>query len=635
MDFSVLTCARSPAIRPLLLVSALATGFATSTQAAEADYAGEKALPSVVVTASRIEQLQKDAIPSTTVITSQMIANKKLADLPSLLRSEAGIEFARSGGAGGQTSVFMRGNNANQVLILLDGVPIQDASTSGTSAALEHIMPDQIERIEVVRGNVSAIYGTGAMGGVIQIFTKQGSGKPSAHVFAEYGSHATTRFGAGLSGQSDGTRFALSAVRLKTQGFSAMDPGKNPLVNPDDDGDRDVTVNAALSHRFSPNHELGARLYLYDAKYDYDGSNGPEEDNTGKARQWTGAVYSKNRLTADWLSTVTFSQTDIKRRYSTENGFASIWWDPNGVSDYRSKTGMLQWVNEIALSNEWTATVGVDGAHEKAETTENGFGNDYSRNKYSAYAGVLGKVGPHNWQANVRYDDVKDAGSEFTGYLGYGYDLTPEWKLLASTSSSFLAPTLWQQRDPTYGNVQLKAEKSRANEVGIQYASGPTLVRLSAFQWHTRDLINWDTAMNGGMGGYNNIAKAKNKGLELTAQTRLADVDVRANVTIQDPKDRSNGQRLARRAKNLASLDVSKTFGTWYLGGSVQYTGNRPDGSYELPSFWLVNLDARYRLTKEVSLYARLENLLNKEYETVYGYEQPDRSAYVGVNVKL
>ena len=141
------------------------------------------------------EQLQKDAIPSTTVISSETIQNKKLADLPSLLKSEAGIDFARTGAAEGRrlTSVFMRGVNSRQLLVIVDGVPIQDGNELGTPLILEHLQPDQIDHIEVVRGNVSAIYGSGAMGGVIQIFTKQGTGKPTANVFAEYGSHDTTK----------------------------------------------------------------------------------------------------------------------------------------------------------------------------------------------------------------------------------------------------------------------------------------------------------------------------------------------------------------------------------------------------------------------------------------------------------
>ena len=623
---------RHVAIKPLLLVSLLTGCFAGAAFAQETGDIEEKTLEPVVVTASRIEQLQKDAIPSTTVITSETIQNKKLADIPSLLRSEAGIEFARSGGAGQVTSVFMRGTEARQMLVILDGIPIRDAVGAGTVEMLAHIQPDQIDRIEVVRGNVSAIYGSGAMGGVIQIFTKQGTGKPTANVFAEYGSDNTTRIGAGVSGKTDaGTSFALSATRYRTDGFSATNSKESWSYNPDDDYDRNLSISASLSQKLNKDHELGMNLYMYDAKFDMDYS-GKGYDDLGKSKQWTGAIYSKNRLTQDWLSTVTVSHTDIKRKYRYDNIQFPEFSEKN---TFHSETSMLQWDNQVALSADWMATAGVDFGNDKAEA----YSENYSRDRYSVYAGLLGKIGAHNLQTNVRYDHVDDAGADTTGYLGYSYDLASSWKLLASVSTSFLAPTLDQQyadADIGYGyrivgNRNLKSERSTNYEAGIQYAKGKDIIRLTAFEWHTRDLIQYY------YGTYYNVRRAKNTGAELTAQTEIFGVDISSNLTWQNPKDRENDVQLGRRAKFFGSLNVSKTLGQWYFGGDIQYTGHRPDGynDKELSSYTLVNLNARYNINKNISLYARIENLFDKEYETVYGYNQPDRGAYVGVNVKM
>ncbi len=630
---------RHVAIKPLLLVSLLTGCFAGAAFAQETGDIEEKTLEPVVVTASRIGQLQKDAIPSTTVITSETIQNKKLADIPSLLRSEAGIEFARSGGAGQATSVFMRGTEARQMLVILDGIPIRDAVGAGTVEMLAHIQPDQIDRIEVVRGNVSAIYGSGAMGGVIQIFTKQGTGKPTANVFAEYGSDNTTRIGAGVSGKTEaGTSFALSATRYRTDGFSATNSKESWSYNPDDDYDRNLSISASLSQKLNKDHELGMNLYMYDAKFDMDYS-GKGYDDLGKSKQWTGAIYSKNRLTQDWLSTVTVSHTDIKRKYRYDNiQFPEF----SAKSTFHSETSMLQWDNQVALSADWMATAGVDFGNDKAEA----YSENYSRDRYSVYAGLLGKIGAHNLQANVRYDHVDDAGADTTGYLGYSYDLASSWKLLASVSTSFLAPTLDQlnvQPTPdswyTQGSKNLKSERSTNYEAGIQYAKGKDLIRLTAFEWHTRDLIS--TSYDPDIGGYKyaNIGKAKNTGVDLNAQTEIFGLDMGANMTWQNPKDRENDIQLGRRAKFFGSLNVSKTLGQWYFGGDLQYTGHRPDGAYEgahnLGSYTLVNLNARYNINKNISLYARIENLFDKDYETAYGYNQPDRGAYVGVNVKM
>lgn len=636
---------RSTAIKPLLLVTMLASCFATSAIAQEAVDTEEKTLQPVVVTASRVEQLQKDAIPDTTVITSKMIENKKLADIPSLLRSEAGIEFARSGGAGSATSVYMRGTNSTQFLVLLDGVPIKDGNAVGTIDLLAHIQPDQIERIEVVRGNVSAIYGSGAMGGVIQIFTKEGTGTPSGNVFAEYGSHNTVKFGAGVSGKHDDTRYALSVTRYKTNGFSAMNPAHSNKVNPDDDHDRNVSFNASLSQRLNKDHELGARLYMYDAKFDYDTNSGVNDDATNQSKQWTAAIYSKNRFTQNWLSTLTLSYNKVDRTDDVLNTDLYFGSNSDRHSKYRSETSLMQWENRLALSSDWTLTAGVDLGREKAYTDSKWFDNPYNnshfnvdRDKYSAYAGLLGKIGAHHLQANMRYDHVDNAGADTTGYLGYGYDLTSAWKLLASVSTSFLAPTLYQQYDPSMGNKDLKSERSTNYEAGIQYAQGKDLVRLTVFKWRTRNLIEGVYDPVTFEGDFYNVDNAKNTGVELNLATNVLSLDVRANLTWQNPKNRETDESLSRRARMFGSLNVSKTFGQWYLGGDIQYNGHRDDSTYNdyrLPSYAIVNLDARYNLNKNVSFYARIENLLDRDYQTAWSYNQPGRGAYVGVNFKM
>ena len=305
---------------------------------------------------------------------------------------------------------------------------------------------------------------------------------------------------------------------------------------------------------------------------------------------------------------------------------------------------MLQWENRVALTSDWTLTAGLDWGQEKAYTDTkwvNSYNNSHynvDRNKYSAYAGLIGKLGSHNLQANVRYDHVDNAGADTTGYLGYGYDLTSAWKLLASASTSFLAPTLYQQYDPSMGEKSLKSEKSTNYEAGIQYAQNKDLVRLTVFKWRTRDLITSAEVPGTYLYKFYNIDNAKNTGVELNLATHVFSLDVRANFTWQNPKNKETGDYLSRRARTFGSLNVSKTFGKWYFGGDVQYTAHRDNSEYDdyrLASYTLVNLDARYNLNKNVSLYARIENLLDKDYQTAWSYNQPGRGAYVGVNFKM
>lgn len=620
-----------PASRPACLLCSLAACFAVPALAQSAQDEGN--LVPVVVTASRIAQSQKEAIASTAVITREMIRNRQATSLPDLLQSEAGVNLSRNGGAGQTASIFMRGANSNQVLILLDGVPLRDSTSTGSPVELQHILPEQIERIEVVRGNVSAIYGSGAIGGVIQIFTRQGAGKSGVSLTAEAGTDHTTRLSASFSGRQEEIKYALGVTRLKTDGYSVMNPNQNTNVNTDDDGTRDVSINAAISREWGPGNEFGARLYAFDAKYEYDTGgkwSSPEQKDGGKSREWTAAVFSKNRFTADWDSTVTLSQTEVERQSYTRGGPSDY------ERNFKSYTSLAQWSNQYALSSDWVAIFGTDLSRGKADIDAP---SKVSRTNHSLYAGVNGRMGNHSLQLNARYDHVEESGSDTTGYLGYGYDLTDSWKVIASASTAFLAPTLYQVYAPFYGNRSLEAERSRSYEAGLQYARGNTLVRATFFDTHTRDMIDWvQTGVDSygySVGRYFNVGRAKNKGFELNGQTRLAGLDIRGNLTLQDPENRDTGKQLDRRAKKTASLDVSKKLGAWFVGGNMHYEEHRPDPYGRLPSYAVFNVNARYQVSKEVSVFARIENLFDRDYQTAYGYDMPDRGFFAGINWKM
>ncbi len=582
------------------------------------------------MTASRIEQSQKDAIASTTVITQEMIKNSKAFDLPDLLQNVAGLSIGNSGGVGQQTSIFMRGANSNQILILLDGVPLVDPTGTGGPIQFQHILPEQIDRIEIVRGNVSAIYGSGAIGGVIQIFTKKGEGKPGVSASAEIGTDTTIKLSGGISGDVEGSRYAVSATRFKTNGFSAINPNQGTNANGDSDGTRDVAFNVALSKEWRKGQEVGVRLYGYDAKTDYDDSwsGNPSRKDWSESKLMSFAAFTKNRIASDWLSTITVSHTTTKN----ENFYSLPGSETRDNGYYRGETSMLQWANEIALSSDWILTAGADIEREKAEIIW-GTSMDQSRTNYDFYTGLNGKIDKHNFQINARYDHVEDAGTDVTGYFGYGYDLTSNWKWIASASTAFLAPTLYQQYVPLYGNLDLKAERSRSFEVGIQYANNKTLIRAVAFETRTHDLIgsdaNWKNV---------NIGEAKNKGVELNGSTQLAGVDIHGNFTWQLPENRETGEQLARRPKKIASLNVSKTIGPWYVGGDVHYEDYRHNSDYDqyiLGSYTLLNLNVRYQLTKEVELFGRIENAFDKEYQTAYSYNQLGRAFFGGISWKM
>lgn len=600
---------------PALLISAAYDAAAqTSTE--------DKALPPIVVTASRIAQPQADALPHTTVISMEDIRNSQARDLPTLLRREAGIEITQSGGPGQPASLFMRGAQPNETLILIDGIPVRRQGFAA-APAIEHILPDQIDHIEIVRGNVSAIYGSGAIGGVVQIFTKQGTGKPAFSTSAELGSRGTRDLTAGISGRAGNTSYALSATNFRTDGISAMNTTQFPNENPDSDYYRNTSIGASVVHEWSRGNEFGARLYANDGKYGFDGGGfgSPTDINTGRSKQQSVSVFSKNRFADNWLSTATASQTGT-RSHST-----SISKYPYDVSD-NSDTTLLQWVNTINLASGWDATAGLDAAWENADTSSTTAQNSFSRSTSSQYAGVNGKIGMHEIQANVRYDSVGGAGSETTGYLGYGFAVSPSMKLIASASTAFNAPTLLQLFDKIYGNPSLQPERSHSYELGAQYARGTSIVRATLFKTRTKNQFSIDPNNYSTI----NLAQASNSGLELSASGELVGTDLRASLTIQDPKNDITDATLIRRARTLAGFWASRGFGPWRIGGDLQYAGRRPDGTKTLDAYWLANLNVGYAVNKQLSLFGRIDNLFNRDYQTAYGYNQPPRGIFAGLS---
>ncbi|PFH08708.1 vitamin B12 transporter [Collimonas sp. PA-H2] len=612
-------------LKPLALASAI---LSCSCGSAFAQTVQDQNLAPVVVTAARVAQPQTDALPHTTVISAEDIRNSQAPDLPALLERQAGIQITRVGGPGQQASLFMRGANTTETLILIDGVPIRRQASYG-SPALENILPDQIDHIEIVRGNVSAIYGSGAIGGVVQIFTKRGNGAPAFNASVEAGSRGTYQGNVGVSGKSGDTRYALALTRFKTDGFSAQNPLQSPNVNPDRNGNSNTSVSGSVSQEWSKGSEVGARIYANDAKYTYDDAYGmPTDQNRGHSKSQSIAVFSKNNFTQDWTSTLTLSQNVNRDNLDGLTLFG------NSSNGYKSTQNLLQWANELRVSPMWTATAGVDAGREKADVNSNSsFGNSsnsFSRSTSSVYAGALGKIGAHQLQLNLRHDDVGGSGSDNTGYLGYGYALTDSVKLIANASTAFNAPTPVQLFDPLYGNANLKAERSKSYELGVQYAAGATLLRATLFDTRTHDQFGYNPATFRAI----NIARSKNQGLELSASATLLEIDWRASLTLQDPKDESTGKTLVRRAKTLGSFGAAKSFGAWRLGTDVQYTDSRSDipGNPQLAPYWLTNANVRYQLTKQTSLFGRIENLFNRDYQTAYGYNQPSRGLFVGVN---
>jgi vitamin B12 transporter len=581
----------------------------------------------VVVTASRTQQRLRDAIPHTTVLTEKEIRDSQAVDLPTLLRSEAGFEMAQTGGIGAVPSpLSLRGASTARTLILIDGVRMEDAGFSFT--ALQHIMLDQVERVEIVRGNVSSLYGSNAVGGVIQVFTKRGQGAPAPSASIMAGSRNTSDFHVGYGGELGDTRFSLLASRFDTRGFSAIDPAAAPLANPDPDGYRNQGLSFSASRRLNRAHEIGAAVFAAEAWIDYDRPVFAVPTDEHRSNQELSMLQGwwEARFLEPWKSRLTLAQ-NVDHRIDTLNGAFS--------NRSRTRTRQLIWDNELRISAPHALTAGLEGRNQSLDSASS-FGADPLREREvsAARVGYVGRLGDHSVQANYRYEDYSDFGAEGTYYLGYGYDVSRAWRVTVSQGTAFRAPT-FLDLDPAFGNPALQAERSKTNEIGIQWASGPHRLRVTVFDTEYQDAIVLNNLFIP-----QNVQTASNEGIETTYNGVIAGIDLRASLTFQNPveQDRTNSppQQAVRRAKTLAALSAFRNFGALRLGVDWRASGERRDNAitnstvtvFE-PAYSVLNLLARYQLSKNIYFGARLENALDQDYRLVSGYNTAGRGVFL------
>jgi vitamin B12 transporter len=612
------TCFFCP--RLAVIPVALAAAFPAAAQST----ATPGPLRETVVTANRSEQSLTDALPHTTVIGREAIERSQAVDLASLLAGEAGFQSVQSGGRGTATSLFLRGSAALQVLVMIDGVPLTKQDTTGT-VSLEHLMLDQIERVEIVRGNVSAIYGSGAVGGVIQLFSRKGQGKPAGYAQLEAGSFGTVRASAGVGGQVGDTRFSVGVGGHRTSGISAIDVSQHPGENPDADGYRNTNFSATVSQLLAPGQTLGLRAQGAQGRFDTDGGGwGTATDiYKGSSTLGTWSLYSHNQINQDWRSELTYSQGREKSVYDAT--LTTYPYDSQATS--RSRT--LNWTNTVALG-AWQLTAGAERQLQDIDTSDSTATQlCTSRGVTSLFAGASGASGAHSLQLNVRNDAASGLSAQTTGYAGYGFQVTPAWKFIASASSAFNLPPLGYLYDPFSGNPLLQPENARSAELGLQWAQGAQVMRATLFRTHTDNLMLYDVNTY----RFDNVSQASNQGLELSFNGKVSAADVRASLTVQDPVDDATGARLARRARQMASVGVSLPYGPWLLGAQVNYTGERPDTALNpmLPAYAVTNLTVRYTLSPELAVTGRIDNLFDRSYQTAWGYNQPGIGAYAGI----
>jgi vitamin B12 transporter len=588
-------------------------------------------LSETVVTATRNAQLLSSTMPHTTVITRDDIERSQAVDLVTLLQREAGLQRTQNGGVGTVSSVFMRGAPSLQTLVLIDGVPMNKQDASG-AVSLEHLMLDNVERVEIVRGNVSAIYGSGAIGGVIQIFTRTGTKEPSASLGLELGPRATRKLTAQAAGQYGNTSISAGVSRFLTRGFSSVNVEQFPTANPDADAYDNSSVNLSLAHDLAPSHQVGMRFSRSIGDTDYDNAFGAATDlqfSTTRLSQFS--LFTDNTW-GNWRSRVSLSEQSDRSRTS-DNGL-------NGsVDNFRTRTTVLNWVNNLALGGDWLATAGVERQLQRADTSTTslwGSPYDVSRETTALYGGVEGLIASGTVQINARHDRVGDL-SKTTGYLGYSYPVTEQLRLIASTSTAFNAPPLGYLYAPSFGNSNLRPEQARSRELGAQFQAGTHHLRATYFSTKVKDQLEYDATTS----AFANIGQTSNRGVELSYKGKLGNTNLRGSLTLQDPINDVTGQRLTRRATSLWSLGVSQTVAGVIVDADLRRSSARADRysdpttfatvNTSLKSYTVLDVGASYKLRPDLMLRARVDNVTNESYQTVYSYKQQPRSLYLGL----
>ncbi len=580
----------------------------------------------VVVTASRLDQQLTDTIAHTTVITQKDIRDSQAVDLPSLLAREAGFEFVQNGGIGTSSSIFMRGGDGHQVLILIDGVRVGSATLGTTS--IENVMLDQVERVEIVRGNVSALYGANAIGGAIQIFTKQGRGAPHAEVQLMAGSRGTHRLSAGYSGNVEDTRFTLNVSQFQTNGFSAINTQQAPKANPDNDGYHNQSFSGQIAHRLAEGHEVGLRAYQSAGKVQFDNAFGtPAERDRLNDTLSTYSLYSDNQITSRWKSHFSIAQGKDESKTFTND---------LTPTRFNTKNTQYQWQNDFNLAKEHVVTASLEEQKQRVDST-----TAYTmttRDVRSMMLAYNGRVGANQLQASTRHDRYSDFGEANTWLAGYGYDINARWKATAMRSSAFRAPTFNELFFPGFGNPNLQPEKSQSNELGLQYAVDHHLLRIAEFRTQYRNLIQTVLAVPPSTFLAENVASARVTGTEMSYTGQFDNLDVRASITVQDPIDASTGAQLRRRGKNFGNLVVNTTLSGWRVGAEAIVGSSRPDNDIikgtpvTLGGYKVVNLTARHAVAKNTFIAARLENAFDEHYQVAHGFNTPGRGLFVSLN---
>ncbi|KPK87404.1 hypothetical protein AMJ80_12165 [bacterium SM23_31] len=605
----------------------------------------------IVITATRTETPYKEIASSITVITKEEIENKQQNLLLDFLRAVPSLDVAQSGGPGKTTSVFIRGAKSEHTLVLIDGVEANDPVSPSRSFDFATFTTDNVERIEILRGPQSTLYGSDAIAGVINIITKKGIGKPAFFFSTEGGTFNTFKNSAGITGGNERFNYALNSVIFDTDGISSA---KKDDGNNEKDGHKSTVYSARLGIETSDNSNIDVILRYLDTHTNIDnfgGTGGDDPNNIQNSKQLflraEGRYLSTKKM---WEQIFGFSLSALKRKNNNDV-------DADHPADlsyetYKGKLLKFDWQNNIYLNENNIVTIGVETEKEKANS------DYYSESSWGPFSSTLGNKSMRTTgifiqeqiainkaffaTVGVRVDDHNKYGRVTTHRITPAYLFNKTGlKIKATYGTGFKSPTLYQLYSQ-YGDENLKPDKSKGWDIGLEqyFFNDKFEIGGTYFQSKFDNMIDFDT----GTSTYKNFGEAESKGVEIYSSLQnFYGFSVQAHYTHTITKDKTSGESLLRRPKNKSGLDINYQFGgqkNVYLG--IIAAGKRYDLDFStypatritLGSYLLVNLAAAYDITGNFQIFGRVDNLLNAKYEEILGYGTYGLSTYAGLKFR-
>ena len=592
-------------------------------------------LGKIVVTATKTEQYQAEVGSSTTVITSDDLKKEGKTFVLDALRDVPGVSVMQYSSFGGATSIYLRGSKPGHTLVMIDGVEVNDPMGIDRSFDFAHLLTDDVQKIEVVRGPQSTLYGSDAIGGVINIITKKGKGRPRWKTLFEGGSYNTFKESLSYGGSNERFNYYFSLIRLDSDGISKAKDGS------EDDAYRNTTFSNRLGYKILENVNLDLVFRYTDVKADID--DGAYQDDPNYIAWWkdlVGKASLSQSVNSFWDYKLSFSYSRTKRMYRDDPDSVDAF--DNTHNWYIGDDKKFEWQNNFILADWNTITAGFEYEEERGFSDGRNSWDRFDRksvdNKGYYLQDQINLGDKFFTTLGIRIDDHELFGTETTYKISSAYIISRTGtRVKANWGTGFKAPSLYQLYS-SYGSPDLEPDKSNSYDFGFEQSLLNNKISFGLIYFHNnfKNMVDFDMATF----KYKNIGRAKTKGIE----TELAfkpwkDLKIGINYTYLDTENKETGKELGRRPKHQVALDINYKFlDKGNLNLSTTYVSSRWDddaNTKRLKQYAKIDLTVTYDLTKNFQIFARAENLFDKDYVQIRGYEMPKASFYAGVKASF